>query len=32
VPDLAQAEQEKRTTIIGCVYDIQSGKVRTLIV
>jgi len=30
VPDLAAAEKEERTRIIGCVYDIASGAVRTL--
>lgn len=30
VPDLARAEKAARTKIIGCVYDINTGKVRTL--
>ncbi|MEM9645154.1 MAG: carbonic anhydrase [Planctomycetota bacterium] len=30
VPDLAAAERKEVTKIIGCVYDIQSGRVRTL--
>jgi len=30
VPDLARAARDKRTVIIGCVYDIKTGRVRTL--
>jgi carbonic anhydrase len=30
VPDLAKAEKAKAAKIIGCVYDIESGRVRTL--
>lgn len=30
VPDLAKAVREQRTLIMGCVYDLESGRVRTL--
>ena len=30
VPDLKKAERDNVTKIIGCVYDIESGRVRTL--
>ena len=30
VPDLAKAVKENRTAIIGCVYDLDTGRVRTL--
>ncbi len=30
VPTLAKAIQEQRTFVIGCVYDLDSGRVRTL--
>ncbi len=31
IPDLAAAEKANRTTIIGCVYEIKSGRVRMLV-
>lgn len=30
VPDLANAVREQRTLIMGCVYDLETGRVRTL--
>ena len=30
ISDLAAAEKESRTQIIGCVYEIKTGRVRTL--
>lgn len=30
IPDLAKAEKESRTKIVGCVYEIKTGKVRRL--
>lgn len=30
IPDLQLAEKEKRTKIIGCVYELKSGRVREL--
>ncbi len=30
VPDLAKAVREQRTLIMGCVYDLDTGRVRTL--
>ena len=30
VPDLAEAVRKERTVIMGCVYDLETGRVRTL--
>lgn len=30
IPDLAKAVREQRTLIMGCVYDLDTGRVRTL--
>jgi len=30
VPDLAKAVREKRSIIVGCVYELESGRVRRL--
>ncbi len=30
VPDLAKAVREERTDIMGCVYDLETGRVRAL--
>lgn len=30
IPDLAKAVRERRTLIMGCVYDLETGRVRTL--
>jgi len=30
IPDLAKAVRDQRTIILGCVYDLRTGRVRTL--